>query len=118
MSVLNLPWVDLNDGTGLGVATGTDTIRASNRTRDYAPQSYGWQINGLANAQQIHDAQVIKIGFTGKTATSVTYVNPNTKKSDYTESYRDYCLCRSAKQSQGKDNCNHPFTRRRVLMIL
>ncbi|PQE06752.1 glucose-methanol-choline oxidoreductase protein [Rutstroemia sp. NJR-2017a BBW] len=79
MSVLSLPWVDLNDGTGLGVVTGTPTIRASNRTRDYAPQAYGWQMNGRANVQQIHYAQVTKIGFTGKTATSVTYVNPNTQ---------------------------------------
>ncbi|KAM3067360.1 hypothetical protein ACMFMG_005284 [Clarireedia jacksonii] len=79
-SVLNLPWVDLNDGTGLGVATGTETIRASNRTRDYAPQAYGWQMSGRANAQQIHDAQVTKIGFTNKTATSVTYVNTITKQ--------------------------------------
>jgi choline dehydrogenase len=76
MSVLNLPWVDLNDGTGLGVATGTETIRSSNRTRDFAPQAFGWQLASRPNAQQLYNAEVTKIGFTGKRAVSVTYVNP------------------------------------------
>ncbi|KAI9648876.1 hypothetical protein NHQ30_003517 [Ciborinia camelliae] len=80
LSVLKLPWVDLNDGTGIGVATGTESIRASNRTRDYAPQAYGWQMAGRVNVQQIYNAQVTKIGFKGKTATSVTYVNPMTNE--------------------------------------
>jgi choline dehydrogenase len=66
-NVLKLPLVDLNDGTGLGVSSGPSVIRASNRTRDYAPQAYG---------RQIHNAEVTKIGFEGKRAVSVTYVNP------------------------------------------
>ncbi|KAL8727917.1 MAG: hypothetical protein Q9181_005530 [Wetmoreana brouardii] len=76
MSVLGLPLVDLNDGTGIGVTTGTQTIRASNRTRDYAPQAFGWQLAGRPNAQQLYNAEVTKIGFDGTRATSVTYVNP------------------------------------------
>ena len=76
MSVLKLPWVDLNDGTGLGVASSTDTIRSSNRTRDFAPQAFGWQLAGRPNAQQLYDAEVTKIGFKGTRAVSVTYVNP------------------------------------------
>ncbi|KAL8747112.1 MAG: hypothetical protein Q9190_000975 [Brigantiaea leucoxantha] len=76
-STLNLPWTDLNDGTGLGVSSSVNTIRSSNRTRDFAPQAYGWQLAGRRNAQQLHDAEVTKIGFNGKRATSVTYVNPN-----------------------------------------
>lgn len=76
ISVLKLPWVDLNDGTGLGVATGTETIRSSNRTRDFAPQAFGWQLAGRPNAQQLYNAEVTKIGFKGTRAVSVTYVNP------------------------------------------
>ena len=76
MSVLKLPWVDLNDGTGLGVATSTDVIRSSNRTRDFAPQAFGWQLAGRHNAQQLYNAEVTKIGFEGTRAVSVTYVNP------------------------------------------
>ncbi|ERF73793.1 hypothetical protein EPUS_09287 [Endocarpon pusillum Z07020] len=76
ISVLKLPWVDLNDGTGLGVATSTNVIRASNRTRDFAPQAFGWQLAGRPNAQQLSNAEVTKIGFKGTRAVSVTYVNP------------------------------------------
>lgn len=76
MSVLNLPWIDMSDGHGIGVATSTDAIRASNRTRDFSPQAWGWQLAGRSNAQQLHNAQVTKIGFKGKRAVSVTYVNP------------------------------------------
>ena len=77
ISVLKLPWVDLNDGTGLGVATSTDVIRSTNRTRDFAPQAFGWQLAGRPNAQQLPNAQVTKIGFNGTRASSVTYVNPS-----------------------------------------
>ena len=75
MRVLKLPWVDLNDGTGLGVASSTDTIRASNRTRDFAPQAFGWELSGRSNVQQLHDAEVTKIGFDGERAVNVTYIN-------------------------------------------
>lgn len=75
MAILGLPWVDLSDGTGLGVTTSVDTIRASNRTRDFASQAFGWQLAGRRNARQLHDVEVTKIGFEGKRAASVTYVN-------------------------------------------
>ena len=39
---LNLPEVDLNDGSGLGVTFSTNTIRTSSRTRAYALEAYGW----------------------------------------------------------------------------
>jgi choline dehydrogenase len=77
-NVLKLPWVDLNDGTGLGISSSTNVIRANNRTRDYAPQAYGWQLAGRKNAQQLHNAEVTKIGFKGKRAVSVTFVDPTT----------------------------------------
>ena len=77
MSVLRLSWVDLNDGTGLGVTTSVNTIRPSNRTRIFASQAYGWQLAGRPNAQQLHDVEVTKISFRGRRATSVTYVDSN-----------------------------------------
>ncbi|PVH95099.1 GMC oxidoreductase [Periconia macrospinosa] len=75
-NVLKLPWVDLNDGTGFGISSSTSVIRANNRTRDYAPQAYGWQLAQRPNAQQFYNAEVTKIGFKGKRAVSVTYVDP------------------------------------------
>jgi hypothetical protein len=77
-NVLKLPWVDLNDGTGLGISSSTNVIRANNRTRDYAPQAYGWQLARRPNAQQLYNAEVTKIGFNGKRAVSVAYVDPTT----------------------------------------
>lgn len=70
---LELPEVDLNDGDGIGVTTGPKTIRASNRTRDYALEAFGWQMFNRLNVQMIHNAWVSKIGFSGKKATNVTY---------------------------------------------
>ncbi|KAK4553123.1 hypothetical protein LTR86_009850 [Recurvomyces mirabilis] len=80
-AVLGIPQVDLNDGHGIGIATSTDVIRASNRTRDFAPQAYGWQMAGRANAQQLYNSQATKIGFDGKRAVNVTVVNPLTNSS-------------------------------------
>lgn len=77
-NVLKIPQVDLNDGTGVGISTGLTGIRASNHTRVFASQAYGWPMNGRPNARQLHDAEVTKIGFEGKRAVSVTYVNPIT----------------------------------------
>ena len=76
ISVLKLPRVDLNNGIGLNVTSSTDTIRSSNRIRDFAPQAFGWQLTGRPNAQQLYDAEVTKIGFKGTRAVSVTYINP------------------------------------------
>ena len=75
-NLLGIPQVDLNDGTGIGIATSTDNILASNRTRHFAPEAYGYQMAGRPNAQQLYNAQVVKIGFDGTRATSVTYVDP------------------------------------------
>lgn len=75
MSALGLPWVDLNDGTGLGVTTSVNTIRSSNRTRDFASQAFGWQLAGRSNARQLYNSEVTKIGFEGTRAASVTYVD-------------------------------------------
>ena len=76
MSVFKLPWVDLNDGVGVGVAMNTLAVRASNHTRDFASQGFGWQLAGRPNAQQLYNAEVTNIGFEGTRAVSVTYVNP------------------------------------------
>jgi choline dehydrogenase-like flavoprotein len=77
-SVLDIEWADPNDGTGVGLFSGTTNVRASNKTRVFAAQAFGWQLAGRPNAQQLYNAEVIKIGFTGTRATSVTYVNPIT----------------------------------------
>lgn len=71
--VLRLPFVDTSDGKGIGITTGPETVRASNRTRDYALPAYGWQMANRSNAHLIDNAWVSKIGFAGKRATNVTY---------------------------------------------
>ncbi|CAK3866747.1 Glucose-methanol-choline oxidoreductase [Lecanosticta acicola] len=73
--VLRLPFVDMSDGKGLGITFGPATIRASNRTRDYALEAYGWQMANRPNVQLIDNAWVSKIGFSGKRATNVTYLS-------------------------------------------
>ncbi|WPH01319.1 Hypothetical protein R9X50_00415800 [Acrodontium crateriforme] len=72
---LNIPWVDLSDGHGIGVTIPASPIRASNRTRDFASQAYGWPMGGRPNVQLMHDTEVIKVGFKGRRATDVTYIN-------------------------------------------
>ena len=111
MSTLNLPWVDLNDGHGIGVTSSTDTIRASNRTRDYAPQAYGWQLAGRKNAQQLYNAEVTKIGFEGKRATSVTYVDP-TSNATHTLRPNEIIVAAGALNSpKVRDSCCLPTMR-------
>ncbi|KAF2219777.1 choline dehydrogenase, partial [Elsinoe ampelina] len=73
---LSLPWTDLNDGTGLGVATATLGIRASNRTRIHAGQAFGWLMGSRPNVALLHDAHVTHIGFRHRRAHTVTYTNP------------------------------------------
>lgn len=73
---LYLPEIDLNQGSpAIGVSLGVETIRVSNRTRDYALQAYGWQLVDRPNVKMIHNAWVSKIGFEGKRATHVTYLS-------------------------------------------
>ena len=79
-SILKIPWVDVNDGHGIGVATSTNAIRTSNHTRDFAPQAFGWQLAGRPNAHQQTNAEVTKIGFDGKCAVNITYVNPTNNR--------------------------------------
>lgn len=70
---LGLSNADLNDGTGLGVSSGPSTIKASNRTRDYALPAYGWQMANRNNLRMIPNALVSKIGFIGNRASNITY---------------------------------------------
>ena len=74
-STLNLHQVDMTDGTGIGVDLGLESIRVSNRTRSYALNTFGYQMANRPNVKLIHDAQVTKIGFSGKTAQNVTYIS-------------------------------------------
>ncbi|KAI0403078.1 choline dehydrogenase [Xylaria palmicola] len=79
-SELNLPEVSLVDGTGIGVEWSLQTTRVSNRTRSYARNTFGWDAAKRPNVQLLHNSWVTKIGFRGKTATHVTYINTLTKK--------------------------------------
>jgi choline dehydrogenase len=69
----NLPEIDFASGGGIGVSQGIGSIRASNRTRSYAYNTFGYLANNRPNFELHHDALVSKIGFTHKTADSVTY---------------------------------------------
>lgn len=74
-STLNLPEIDLIDGTGLGVSFGLQSIRASNRTRSYAYNTYGYLMANRPNVQILHNAWVQRIGFSDQTAQNVTYTD-------------------------------------------
>lgn len=76
MSTLDLPLVDHNDGVGLGVSAALLGIRPENRTRDFAPQAFGWRMTGRPNAHMLYDAEVTKLNFDGSRAVSVDYTNP------------------------------------------
>ena len=71
----NLPEIDFSSGVGIGVSQGIESIRASNRTRSYAYNSFGYLANNRPNFELYHDAWASKIGFADKTANSVTYNN-------------------------------------------
>ena len=77
-SILGLHEVDMTDGTGIGLDKGLESIRVSNRTRSYARTAFGSLIEVRPNVQMIHDAWVHHIGFSGKTAKNVTYINTQT----------------------------------------
>ncbi|KAF7514148.1 hypothetical protein GJ744_004473 [Endocarpon pusillum] len=72
-SEFNLPAIDFASGGGVGVTQGLESIRASNRTRSYAYNTYGYLTNNRPNFELHHDAWASKIGFTNKKADSVTY---------------------------------------------
>ncbi|KAF2209150.1 hypothetical protein CERZMDRAFT_47819 [Cercospora zeae-maydis SCOH1-5] len=69
----DLPEIDFASGGGIGVTQGLVTIRASNATRSYAYNTFGYLANARSNFQLITHAWVSKIGFDEKTASSVTY---------------------------------------------
>ncbi|TKA61503.1 hypothetical protein B0A55_12572 [Friedmanniomyces simplex] len=92
---LNLPEVDLNDRSALGVILGMETIKSSNRTRSYALPAYGWQMAGRPNVQMLHGALVSHIGFDGKRATNVTYSSVSDNQT-YTVSAREIIVSAGA----------------------
>lgn len=72
-SSLDIPEIDFMSGYGIGVTEQADSIRADNRTRSYAWNTFGWLAANRPNFEVRHDAWVSKIGFHGKIANSVTY---------------------------------------------
>jgi len=72
-SQFGLPEIDFCSGYSIGVTEQVDTIRASNRTRSDAWNTFGWLAANRPNFEVRHDAWVSKINFQGKTATGVTY---------------------------------------------
>lgn len=69
----NLPEIDFVSGVGIGVSQGVESIRASNRTRSYAYNTFGYLANNRPNFKLHHGAWASKIGFSNKKADSVTY---------------------------------------------
>lgn len=74
-TTLALEEIDMNDGRGLGVDLGLQSIRVSNRTRSYAYNTFGYLAAVRPNAHIIHNATVTKINFHGINATGATYTN-------------------------------------------
>ncbi|KAM7212990.1 hypothetical protein V8F06_011644 [Rhypophila decipiens] len=72
-STFNLPQIDFQSGNGIGVTQGLQSIRASNSTRQYAYNTFGYLASRRPNFELHHDAWVMKIGFTNTTADKVTY---------------------------------------------
>lgn len=76
----NLPEIDFASGVGIGVSQAVETIRASNRTRSYAYNTFGYLASSRRNFELHPNAWVSKIGFENKTANSVTYNDTLTNK--------------------------------------
>ncbi|KAI0127011.1 choline dehydrogenase [Xylariales sp. AK1849] len=72
-ATFDLDQVDLVSGIGIGVSQGLESIRASNATRSYAYNTFGYLANDRKNFKAYHNAWASKIGFSGNTANSVTY---------------------------------------------
>lgn len=68
-----LPEIDFASGVGIGVSQAVESIRASNRTRSYAYNTFGYLANNRPNFELHHNAWASKIGFSNKTANSITY---------------------------------------------
>lgn len=74
-SALGLEEIDFCSGYGIGIAEQVDAIRADNRTRSYAWNTFGWLAVTRPNFEVRHDAWVSKIIFEDKTAVGVTYTD-------------------------------------------
>ncbi|QIW99252.1 hypothetical protein AMS68_004770 [Peltaster fructicola] len=74
-SQLSLPEVDLTDGHGIGVDYGLSNIWTSNRTRSYGRNTFGALAAARPNVKLLSGAWAHHIGFSGKTATNVTYLD-------------------------------------------
>ena len=74
-ATLKVPEIDFASGDGIGVSQGLDTIRASNRTRSYAYNTFGYIANTRSNFKLQANAVVSMIGFNGTTADRVTFNN-------------------------------------------
>ncbi|OTA95474.1 putative GMC oxidoreductase [Hypoxylon sp. CO27-5] len=77
-STFELSQIDFVSGQGIGVTQSIESIRASNETRSYAYNTFGYLANNRPNLELYHDAWVSKIGFTDTTADSVTYNDTTT----------------------------------------
>lgn len=73
-SSLGLHDVDMTDGTGIGIEKGVASIRAIERTRSYARNTFGTLMEGRPNVKIITGAWVQRIGFSGSTAVNATYI--------------------------------------------
>lgn len=80
-SSLGLNQIDTVDGQGIGWTYGLDTItNDNNRTRSFAPNSYGALMNGRGNVRIVPNTQVTRIGFKKGTAQYVAFTNDTTGK--------------------------------------
>ncbi|KAI1410234.1 choline dehydrogenase [Hypoxylon sp. FL1857] len=77
-STFGLSQIDFVSGQGIGVTQSIESIRASNETRSYSYNTFGYLANDRPNFELHQDAWVSKIGFTGTTADSVTYNDTTT----------------------------------------
>ncbi|KAI0972481.1 choline dehydrogenase [Xylaria arbuscula] len=76
----DLPTIDFVSGGGIGASQAINSIKASNRTRSFAANTFGYIANGRSNYHLIQNAWVSKINFNGKRAESVTYEDQATGK--------------------------------------
>ncbi|KAI0841398.1 putative GMC oxidoreductase [Hypoxylon sp. FL0890] len=77
-STFELSQIDFVSGQGIGVTQSVESIRASNETRSYAYNTFGYLANNRPNFELHENAWASKIGFTGTTADSVTYNDTTT----------------------------------------
>jgi choline dehydrogenase len=95
-SEMGLREVDMNDGTGIGVDRGLLSIYAGNRTRSYAANVYGPQIDARPNVQVLYNAWVSRVGFEGNRAVNVTYHQQTHNGEDRTVTVRSSEIILSA----------------------